>query len=169
MGCAIFVGVQDLFGLTVACGLQQRFSRSWCKESQLPNPGELPLYSAGPDSAVALHRFGIFSLLLRWALHRTFCFCGGIYTGFPASAVGFLHRLWSSLNLRICIDFSAFTSSLSLTARFLQVNQSLEIYFLVAAFVNFYTVDVLNFAGPDVVHYHFHSDLGLQQVLHWHI
>jgi len=49
------------------------------------------------------------------------------------------------------------------------VNQSLEIYFLVAAFVDFCTVNVLNFAGPDVVHYHFHSDLGLQQVLHWHI
>ena len=32
----------------------------------------------------------------------------------------------------------------------------------------FCTVDVFNFAGPIFVHCHFHSDIGLQQVLHWH-
>ena len=127
------------------------------KESQLRNPGSLPL------------------------VHCAFWFCGGLTPIFPtASAVGFHTGFYSfcgglhyteglfSLNLCIGIDFSANTSSSSSTARFLQVDLSLEINFVYNTWIFFCTVDVLNFAGPIFVHCHFHSDLGLQQVLHWY-
>ena len=87
-----------------------------------------------------------------------YSFCGGLY---------YTEGL-SSLNLCIGIDFFICKYLfIELTARFLQVNLSLEINFVYNPW-NICAVDVLSFACSISVHCHFHTDIGLQQVLHWH-
>ena len=133
------------------------FSVLGTKESQLRNPGSLPL------------------------VHCAFWFCGGLTPNFSYSFCGGLsHRIlqllrWALLHRRLVLlepvywhwFFICKYLFIELTARFLQVNLSLEINFVYNPW-NICAVDVLSFACSISVHCHFHTDIGLQQVLHWH-
>ena len=102
--------------------------------------------------------FWIF-LALHWpTVDYNFCFCGGPHTG--------IYPFWTWTVL----TGSTASSSLDFFRFLVSASEPITWKCLLAvAFVDLWTVNVLNLAGPDVVHYHFHSGLGLQQVLHWHI